>query len=77
MSNSNSSAENGLPPVRVQWHISATMECPHCEHDNDFMQEDEWWCYSSPGENKEKFFAPIQIVCENCKKEFTANGSDY
>lgn len=66
-----------LPAVRVQWSISATMECPHCEHDNDFMQVDEYWCYSQPGENKEKFFAPIEIVCENCQKKFTVNGSDY
>lgn len=66
-----------LPAVRVQWSISATMECPHCEHDNDFMQVDEYWSYSQPGENKEKFFAPIEITCENCQKEFTVNGSDY
>lgn len=66
-----------LPAVRVQWSISATMECPHCEHDNDFMQVDEYWRYSQPGENKEKFFAPIEITCENCQKKFTGNGSDY
>lgn len=66
-----------LPAVRVQWSISATMECPHCEHDNDFMQVDEYWNFSNVGENVEKFHYPIEITCEECGKEFTVDGADY
>lgn len=66
-----------LPTVRVQWSISATMECPYCEHDNDFTQVDEWWNFSKVGENVEKFHRPIETTCQECGKEFTVDGADY
>jgi len=46
--------------VRVQWHVSADVECPHCEHTNDFMNVDEWWCFTQVAEKVEKFHYTIE-----------------
>lgn len=66
-----------MKPVRVQWYVSADVECPHCGKDNDFMEVDEFWSYSNVGENLEKFHQPVEMTCEHCNKEFTVDGSDY
>jgi phage FluMu protein Com len=66
-----------LAAVRVQWYVSADIECPHCEHVNDFTTVDEWWNFTEIAENKTEFHYPIEFTCEECKKEFTVNGSDY
>jgi len=66
-----------MKTARVSWNISADVECPHCEHDNNFMQVDEWHLYTQPGENKEEFFCKIEMTCDKCNKEFIVNGSDY
>ena len=63
--------------VRVQWHVEALVECPHCEEDNDFTLVDEFWVYTRPMETVDKFFAPVVITCEHCGKDFTVDGSDY
>ncbi len=64
-------------PVRVQWHVEALIECPHCEMDNNFMDVDEFWVYTKPMESKKNFFSPVRIECEHCKKEFLVDGADY
>lgn len=66
-----------LKPVRVQWRVSADVECPYCEHDNDFMEVDEFWVHCPVAENQEKFFYPITMTCDNCKKKFQVDGADY
>lgn len=66
-----------ISSVRVQWSISATMECPHCEHDNDFTRIDEYWVFSNVGENVEKFHRPLEVECEKCGKLFNVDGADY
>jgi transcription elongation factor Elf1 len=66
-----------IKPVRVQWSISADIECPHCNHDNDFMDVDEWYNFTKPGENVEKFHYDVGFTCEECGKEFKINGADY
>ena len=68
---------NKIKPVRVQWHISGDIECPHCEHDNDFMEVDEYYFFSAPGENKKNFSRPIEFVCTKCHKEFLVDGADH
>lgn len=71
--------ERLLSPVktaRVSWYISADVECPHCEHENDFMANDEWWTNCQIGENKD-FDYPQEMTCDECGKEFEVNGSDY
>jgi hypothetical protein len=76
-------AENGnkskplLQAVRVQWHVEALIECPHCEIDNDFTEVDEFYNYTQPMENVVKFFSPVQFECKHCGEEFTVDGSDY
>lgn len=66
-----------LETVRVNWIVKGEFDCPHCEHTHDFMDIDEFWVWSGPGENKEKFFQPLKFVCEECGKEFEINVSDY
>ena len=64
-------------PVRVQWHVEALVECPHCEIGNDFMEVDEFYVYTKPMENVVKFFAPVTIECKHCGKDFSVDGADY
>lgn len=66
-----------MKPVRVQWHVDALVECPHCEEDNDFMDVDEFYVHTKPMENVVKFSYPITIECAHCKKAFLVDGSDY
>lgn len=66
-----------LQAVRVQWHVEALIECPHCEIDNDFTEVDEFYNYTQPMENVVKFFSPVQFECKHCGEEFTVDGSDY
>lgn len=63
--------------VRVQWSISADIECPHCGHDNDFMTIDDYYEFSKVGENKKQFIRPVEFTCEKCREEFLVNGSDF
>jgi transcription elongation factor Elf1 len=63
--------------VRVQWHVDATITCPHCEHENNFMDIDEWWAFSRIGENNKNFIYPIDFECDSCGKTFKVDGSDY
>lgn len=37
--------EKEIPTARVNWCVSGTVECPKCEHDNDWMSQDEWWLW--------------------------------
>ena len=68
---------NNKEPVRVSWYIQGTIECPFCYHENDFMDVDEYWEYSQIGENKELFFAPVEVTCNSCNNSYIVNGSDY
>lgn len=63
-------------PVRVNWNVSGTADCPICDHSNDFMKVDEWWTFCGI-ETKDKFHQDVEITCEECGNEFLVNGSDY
>ena len=63
---------------RVKWGIEADVECPHCIHDNDFMEVDEWHIWCEPGQNVETFGLDCPtMICERCGEEFEVTGSDY
>lgn len=63
---------------RINWNITADVECPSCLYENDFMEEDDWYDWCEPGENV-KHFGPYlpTIVCHNCGEKFEVTGSDY
>jgi len=66
-----------LKESRVNWHVSGDVECPHCEHGNDFTTVDEWFIVCDIAQNIEKFSYPCEMECEKCKKMFNVVGSDY
>lgn len=62
--------------ITAEWNVSFTVECPHCEHDNDLMDTDEWWCtYGNIGETRTGLTA--HETCSKCDKEFIVTGSQY
>ena len=62
--------------TRVNWWLSATVECQKCKHDNDFMSVDEWQFVVQIGENTD-FETPEVMDCEKCGEEIEITGSDY
>lgn len=64
------------PKVRGNWVVHCDIECPKCGHDNDLMDEDEWWDISQIGENKE-LEKPEEITCRKCGFEMLLTGTDY
>lgn len=65
-----------METTRIDWHVTAYAECPHCKYDNDFMDEDEYWHICNIAENKE-FDEPYVMNCMKCEKDFEVTGSDY
>ncbi len=68
--------ENIDPNVRGNWVVHCDIECPKCGHDNDLMDEDEWWVISNIGENKD-LSTPEKLTCKKCKFEMLLTGTDY
>lgn len=68
--------EKGDLEVRGNWVVSCNIECPKCGHDNDLMDEDEWWAISHIGETKDLQFS-VEITCKKCKFEMLLTGTDY
>lgn len=68
--------EKEIPTARVNWCVSGNVECPKCEHDNDWMSQDEWWLWGGVGETKD-FKHSYTINCEECGTEIKVTGSDY
>lgn len=64
------------PKVRGNWVVHCDIECPKCGHDNDLMDEDEWWVISNPGESKD-LDNPEVFTCRKCKFEMLLTGTDY
>lgn len=64
------------PKVRGNWVVSCDIECPKCGHDNDLMDEDEWYLLSQPGENKD-FDKPEEFECKKCGFEMLIEGTGY
>lgn len=62
--------------AKIEWNVSGDVECPHCGHDNDFMNEDEWYGLCKVGESK-KFNPPIIITCSKCKYEIAITESVF
>jgi len=63
--------------VKVEWNISADVECPKCKHINDFMDVDEWYLYCQVGESKDVFRHKLDFECDECNHKFIVNGSSY
>lgn len=64
--------------ARINWQVEAKVECPKCMHDNDFMEVDEWWCFSQIGETKDfNENMCVDITCSGCGEKIKVTGSDY
>lgn len=61
----------------VSWSISADVECPHCKHNNNFMELDEWYLSCEVGQTIEEFEHNVEMTCDKCEKDFEINGSEY
>lgn len=69
-------SEDINPEVRGNWVVRCDIECPKCLHDNDLMDQDEWWVISGIGQNID-LDAPEKIKCKGCGFEMILTGTDY
>ena len=64
------------PKVKGRWEISCDIECPKCGHNNDFMDIDEWFTMSQPGETK-TFSKSEEFSCRKCGFQMLIEGVEY
>lgn len=65
-----------MKQTTINWTVRGDVECPHCGHDNEFMDQDEWYEYCEIGETKD-FDEPYEMGCEKCGHDFIVTKSQY